>query len=206
MTKDEVLQVVRDIAVLTVNEDTIDQFYDDVLNEIGRGEKAPLVESSLVEVTFGVSSYTIPSNGVEIHSLFHCINNADRDCRQLSLASVYELEAYDDGWVLESGDSFFYTREDKTSRTFQLSPTPDATSSGYQHFTGNPLGYDMPTNICLLIYSERRDTDIPDWFGVYVALRILAKEFNQVSDHQDLAFVASILQVAQTFAIIGGLF
>jgi len=63
----------------------------------------------------------------------------------------------------------------------------------------------MPDNSCALIYSVRRDTDIPDWLALHISLRMLAKEFDRPSDHQDKDFAQACVGVANVFSIIGGL-
>jgi hypothetical protein len=123
----------------------------------------------------------------------------------LSFSELKDLEAYDDDWRTLSGNPWAYTTDEPTARSFDLVPTPDVDSSDFSFPNGAPFGEDFPTNAGTIIYSERRTTDLPEWIGVYIAFKILEREFARPSAHQDLKFSGTCAEFAEILWKFGGL-
>lgn len=196
MTKAEVITLVEDIARVTVDGDTIDRYYADVLEEIGKWVNAPLLNVEIVEITSGTAAYGYPTNAVAIIALFHTD-------RHLSKTSLIELEGYSSTWRDDTGDPWAYTEDEQAKRTYLLYPEPDDTSGAM--FGWNLMGADMPSDAGVVVFSERREGDIPDWIGLYITFEILARDFAKPSEYQDKAFAELCGGVAQAARQIGGL-
>lgn len=198
MTKAEIIALAENIGRVSIDADTIDVYFTDTLEEIGRFPKPPLVNVELQEVTSGTAEHAYPDDAVLPLHIFH-------GERHLSPETVANLEAYEDGWRALTGDPFAWTRDEKTTRTFELVPEPDSDSGDFAFIHGMPYGEDFPDDALTIIFSERRTTDIPDWIALYIALRILSREFTRPSDHQDTEFAVACDKVSQIFWRVAGL-
>ena len=97
MDKDGVIDLAEYIAQVSLDADTIDIYFMDVLEEIGRRFGTPLLDIELFEITNGTATYSMPADAVSIQALFH-------NDRMLSQGDLKDLEAYDDEWRTLSGD------------------------------------------------------------------------------------------------------
>ena len=196
MTKAEIITLVEDIARVDIDADTVDRYYADVLEEIGKWMDAPLLNVEIVEITSGTASYGYPTDAVAIVALFHTD-------RHLSRTSLIELEGYSSTWRDDTGDPWAFTEDEQVKRTYRMYPEPDDTSGAM--FGWNLMGADMPSDAGVVVFSERREEDIPDWIGLYVVFEVLRRDFARPSGYQDKAFAGLCGGIAKATRQIGGL-
>ena len=192
MNKTDIIQLVEDIANVPLDADTIDIYYDDVLDTLGRSSFAPLVDGKLFAITSGTAVYSAPSDKSQILDIFI-------GSRHLSSSTLFDLEAYDDSWRTLTGSPLFYVMDEQNNDDFQLVPSPTTSSGNFSFPNGLPLGTDFPSGAGYIFYSYRRDSDIPSFLGIYIALHILIREFTRPSDHQDFNFADACLKTTTIF-------
>ena len=179
MTKAEILTLVNDLARQTLDPDTLDIYYDDVLNEIGSSSSHPLVAIELFDIISGDHTYDYDASAVKLLAVF-------AGTKTLLSASTMDLEAYNEDWRTLTGTPIAFNEGERTAREIALVPIPDADSDPI--LGPSPFGEDYPDNIGVQLYSTRRDVSIPDWLALFICLRILAKDYAHPSDYQDKVF------------------
>ena len=196
MTKNEVLALVQDIARDQAEDDTISKYYDEAIVELGKMPNPVLVERALFTVTSGTATYTYPTAAIELLHMF-------RDTDPIYKASRLELEQRSKTWREASGTPVVYNTDNETSGTFRLYPKPDTTSTALGIGATEPFGDDFPANMGAVIYSDSRETGISDMIGLYVAFRVLYKEFHRPSNHQDIEWAMLHKAIANVFFHMG---
>jgi len=180
MTKAEILALAKTISRQPdLDDDTIDIYYDDVIDEIGQTSIPPLVAIELFAITSGTVEYTYDTSAVKLLAVF-------AGTRQLLPASTMDMEAYNDEWRTLSGTPIAFNEGERTAREFALVPIPDASSDPL--LGPEPFGDDYPDDTGVQLYSVTRDVEIPDWIALFVCIRILAKDFARPSVYQDTVF------------------
>lgn len=198
MTKDEIISLAEFIAKVSLDADTLDKYFYDILDEIGQVNSPPLVAAELFEITSGTATYTLPSDAIRALDIF--IGDS-----HLSEVSAAALRAYSASWRALSDTPYFFTQEQVGKDEFMLIPNPDTSSGNFDFPNAAPMGEDFPSGAGTIFYSQSREEDIIEWIAVYIALKILVREFARPSNHQDLAFSEACDQAAQLFWRIGGL-
>jgi len=196
MTKNEVLTLIQDIARDQATDTTISDYYDEVIEELGKTKNPPLVERALFTITAGTASYSYPTDAIELLYLFRATD-------PLSPVTMKELESYNLEWRSDSGTPIAYKLDQEDSDTFRLYPNPDTTSTALGIGATEPFGDDFPANMGAAIYSDSRETGISDMIGLYVTFRVLYKEFHRPSDHQDIEWAMLHKSIANVFYHMG---
>jgi len=196
MTKNDILDLVQDIARDQANDTAISAYYDEEVEALGKLPNPPLVERDLVGFTSGTAAYAYPTNAIEVLYLFHA-------SYQLAQVTKETLEAYDMEWRSGSGVPKAFKLGHEDARTYRLYPNPNVTSDALGIGATEPFGEDFPTNSGAVIYSDSRESDISDMIGLYLAFRVLYKEFVRPSDHQDVAWAMLHKQIADLFFKMG---
>ena len=196
MTKNEVLTLVQDIARDQAEDDTISKYYDEAIAELGKMPDPVLVERALFTVTAGTQTYPYPAAAVELLYLF-------RDTDPLLKTATFGLEQRSKAWRNASGTPVAYRTDRETADTFILYPIPDTTSTALGIGATEPFGDDFPDDMGAAIYSDSRETDISDMIGLYVAFRVLYKEFHRPSNHQDIEWAMLHKAIANAFFYMG---
>lgn len=194
MNKSTIIQLVEDIARVTLDPDTIARYYDDALEDVCKFDRPPLVTSEMIEITAGTATYDYPTDAVKIVNAFY-------DSTQLLPCIISALDAYSDDWRDDSGDPWAFTRDETDKDTYTLYPNPQSSSGAFSFPNAAPMGEDFPDDTVVLIYSQRRDDDIPDWLVFVLVFDILAREFARPSDHQDAEFSDACRSASQLFLV-----
>lgn len=90
-------------------------------------------------------------------------------------------------------------------RAFQLIPIPDTDSGDFSFPNAAPFGEDYPTGAGVMVYTDQRTTDLPEWISIYIAFRVLTKEFARPSDHQHTDFSEACAEFAEVLWQLAGL-
>lgn len=195
MSKTNVLTLVTDFSIEQEDASSVDAFYNDTLQDVAQLELMTGIR--LIEVTGGTPTYTIPDDIVMILGMFY-------DDIILGEADVETLKTYAADWQAVKGTPMAYTTKQETKKTFRLFPEPVVSSRNFSFILGAPLGQDFPEYSVGVIHTETRD-DRDNWLDIPIALRVLEKEFNRESDHQDLEFVRQVKIFADLlFGAVGG--
>ena len=196
MTKNEVLTLVQDVARDQAEDDTISKYYDEAIVELGKMPEPVLVERALFEVSDGVSVYDYPTAAVELLHVFQGTN-------PLFKTTKAALESRSKAWRGDSGTPVAYRTDFDDAETFLLYPNPATDSTALALGATEPFGADFPANMGAAIYSDSRETGISDMIGLYVAFRVLYKEFHRPSDHQDIEWAMLHKAIANVFFYMG---
>lgn len=196
MTKNEVLTLIQDIARDQAEDDTISKYYDEAIVELGKMPDPVLVERALFTVTAATATYAYPAGAIELLHVF-------RDTDPLLKTTKFNLEQRSKSWRGTSGTPVAYNLDQETAETFRLYPIPDTTSTALGVGATEPFGDDFPANTGAAIYSDSRETGISDMIGLYVAFRVLYKEFHRPSDHQDVEWAMLHKAIANAFFYMG---
>lgn len=178
MAKADVLQLVADFSNSRADQTQAGDYYDQIIDEMGRGNVESLVNASLQAVTAGDGSYTFPTATIMPLAIIY-------DDKQLMRLGEMEVEAADALWRETQGTPIGYVVEDEDTRTIQLYPTP--INSGDTIGASTPFVLPHPQGNLTYIFTERRAT-AHAWEELWLALEILAREFARDSDHQDIHF------------------
>jgi hypothetical protein len=165
---------------------TVDLYYDDVAYELARSGQT--MEVAVLPVRAQGELYDYPDDSVELTAVVY-------DDTHLHKATTREMDAHGTGWRDERGVPSDYVTQTEASRTFRLYPMPEVASKPFIFFTGDVLGSDYPEYSVAAIYQQKR-TDLPDYFDLYMAVAILAREFMRESDHRDLKYAGQCEQLA----------
>ena len=196
MTKNEVLTLIQDIARDQAEDDTISKYYDEAIVELGKMQDPVLVERALFTVTAGTATYDYPAAAIELLYVF-------RDTDPLLKTTKFALESRSKAWRGDSGTPVAYKTSHEDGDTFRLYPNPDTTSTALGIGATEPFGDDFPANMGAVIYSDSRETGISDMIGLYVAFRVLYKEFHRPSNHQDIEWAMLHKAIANVFFHMG---
>lgn len=196
MTKNEITALAQDIARDQGNDTTLSAYYDEVIEELGKIRNPPLVERDIFAFTDGTATYDYPAEAVEILHMF-------LEGYQLMEVDQYSLEAYDKTWRDDEATPKAWKRHSENARKLRIFPIPDTTSDALGIGATEPFGEDFPSNSAAVIYSDSRESGIPEWIGCYVAFQILYKEFIRPSDHQDIEWAVLLKEIAEVFYQMG---
>lgn len=185
MSKADVLALVADLGGSRCDAGVANQYYDDVAYELARASQT--LEINLIPSVADTAQYAYPSDAVNLLAVFY-------DDKQLSRATIREMDAHSINWRDERGTPDDVVTEFEDAKTFRLAPTPDRASADFI-FMGTPLGSEYPEYTCAALYQQKRD-DLPAYFDLYMALEILSREFSRESDHRDLRFAQACQQLA----------
>lgn len=177
MAKADVLQLVTDLGVTTVDQTEIGIFYDEVVRELGFNEI--LTGTELVPVKAGNPEYILVEDTMRALE-FHANGGRLDPIDITSLQSVFGV-----GWRTRTGTPLGYTQEEENEKTFRLVPSP------------------TQDDTITVIRTEAR-TDVPVWLELPIALDVLGREYQRESDHQDVAFAQIARQLSLLlFKLVG---
>jgi len=180
MTKVEILALVKELARQPdLDADTLDIYYDDIIEDIAKSPSHPLVSIELFNILSGTFNYLYDASAVKLLAVF-------AGTRQLLPASTTDMGAYDKDWRNLTGSPFAFTEGERTAREIALIPIPDNDSTPI--LGPSPFGEDYPDYIGVQLYAIKRDDNIPDWIALFVCMKILAKEYGHPSSYQDKVF------------------
>jgi len=188
MTRDEAITLAGSLAISLQTASTLDTFANDVMHELALRPSPPFVKAAVKALTSGTATYSFESDMLK---LVHAIMEDEI----LSPVSQDSLDAYSASWTTATGTPVAFTQDEITARTYLLYPIPDFTSDAVAG--PEPLGEDWPNDSLVLIYSDDRESDIPNPFGLPIAFDSLSREFAYPSDHTDTDFSTACTQIAQ---------
>lgn len=196
MNKNEIKALAQIIARDLATDTTLDDYYNEVVQELGKELSPLLVEADLFTFTSGTAVYDYPLAAVELLNLFFT---------GYALPRVTEdtLDVYSKTWRSTFGTPSIWTTDRENSRKFRVYPNPDVTSTAIDPLADQPLGDDFPANSGAVIYSDSRESGISDMLGLYITFRILYKEFIRPSDHQDVDWALVLKEVSEMFYVLG---
>jgi hypothetical protein len=179
MAKADVTTLVSLLSNGVTNATTVSDYYDDVVEEVGRGVFQGVLsttDAAFVQTVAHTHTYTLPAAAVRPLLVVY-------DDTQLAEDEAAQAADVDARWRTTRGKPIAFVRTDEEIRTIALVPTPDvsgADPTGLTPFdnTGFPVG-----NLTIL-YTDREgvfaaDEELP------VALFIMSREFQRDSDHCD---------------------
>jgi hypothetical protein len=197
MTKLEVLQLVKDLTQQQADDVTIDGYFDQLLDDLGRTNADLMTEMESIPLVADQYEYTLPDRAICEHAIFF----ADRELRY---TTVQQLEARSSSWRDHVGKPWAYTKDEQTARTFRLYPIPAASSSTSTSFNDIPLGMYLPSDALVIVYSSRDNTNIPSWLVLPIAYQIQAWEFARPSNHQSESLAALAQELSNLlFSMLG---
>jgi len=181
-TKAEIIALAQMFCQNKADATTIASFFDEVMDGLANLAEPPFFAFANFNLVASTGVYAIDSTITQLSGV-----NAV-DIRQLSLAHVHELEAYDIDWRTIEDDPLSYLLEEQDSREFRLFPIPDANSGEGRQFGG-----------------DAASTAIQEWYALYIAFASLAKEFGYISDHEDGLFAEACASIQQMLGAMLGI-
>ena len=192
MAKADVLQLVADLSNSRADATVCGDYYDQLVDEMGRSKLESLVNAELAAVVAADGSYSFPTNAIALLAVIF-------DDKQLMQASEMDVETSDDLWRETQGTPICFVIEDEDARVIQLYPTP--ARAGDTIGGSTPFVLPHPAGNLTYIYTERRSTEHA-YETLWMALEILAREFARDSNHQDLKFSAAARAFANVLKTI----
>lgn len=164
------------------------EFFDDVMANLGGANW----HTTAVPITFtaGQPTVQLPLTLLNLITVIY-------DKTVLSELTLRELEALTTGWRNWPGSPIAYTTETETSKNIAVAPVPASTSPPIIPVHGLPTGRDYQPGNGISIHSELR-ADPLDYLTLPIALRILEREYDRESDHQDFAFSMACKELSDT--------
>lgn len=162
------------------------ELYDDVMATLGLANW----HTTAVPITFteGQPTVTLPTTLLNLITLIY-------DDAALSNLTLRELESITDGWRNSNGTPVAYTLETETVKTAAVYPVPYRTSPPIIPVHGLPVGLDYQPGNGVSIHSELRNDPLPI-LTVPIALRIMEREYDRESPHQDYALSSACKALA----------
>jgi len=179
LTQDNIVDLANTLAGTTGSTASMNIYYDEVMGGLATRFNPPIVETTTFTIAAGSGSYAWPSTACSVIAIFS-------EQRQLLPTNAIELESYDGAWRQTTGTEQVYYDGEDPQRSFRLYPVPATGATG------------------TLIMGVASSANVPDYFGLYVALEILEKEFAKPSDHQDKEFSKAAGDVAKLFGMLIG--
>ena len=188
LTKANVTTLLGKFAHSLQEATTTSEFMDVALTELAR-LAGPMVGSTTGNLTSGTATYVFPSTAIRLL----CVIARNKE---LSFQSSNDMEYHSITWrddAVTSGTTdvnahYAYMVDEVSGRKFSIYPIPStATTDGYT-----------------VVYTESRDTTIPEWYALPIIFDTLAREFAFPSDHQDKDFATLCAHIATLcYAILG---
>lgn len=176
MTKAEILTLVGVLSLSRNDSSQSTQYLEEELQRLAQST-SELSDCQGQSITAGTSTYALSST----HLRPLCVFWDSRELTETNLPSLL----LDPSWKQRKGDPVAYLLDEQTSNQLQLWPEPSR-SAAYGA-PAAPLAGDFPSG-CLFVLGTvlpGASTYIPPWLGFLLALRVCAREFAHLSDHQD---------------------
>lgn len=168
-----------------------DQYYTECLLE--QAMSPAFATSRVIPVTALNPTVTYPTDVIEVFSVLY-------DARPLTLMPLLQLEARNPHWRDQVGAPLAYTHELETVDTFRLYPKPPEPSGPQSFVFGEPMGRDFPVGSVTLICTTT--ADLPSWFDLPLALKVLSKEYGRESNHRDPKHAEACLALYRLAALL----
>lgn len=174
--KDNVLELVDFLSAGKADQTECGALFDEEILALGHDPRAWL--STMATIPSGTQAAAddplriqppVGFNIAQIYALF--VAN-----RQLSSASLVELEGRSKQWRERTGSPTVYTTEREDDRTFRIFPALDRV------YDVNDIGAPV------ILYTEHRTNSLPDILHLPLALLTLAREYERESNHRDTGF------------------
>lgn len=195
-SKANILTLVGTLALSLQDSTSSTNFFDVVVERWAEMEMPAFFAQALVELSDGTATYSFAAACL---ALFHAI----MEDASITEAHDEDLDSYSTTWRTDEGTPFAFT-QDFLARQYTLYPTPNFNSTALAGGATQPLGEDYPEDNLWLIYCERRESAIQDYYAIPLALSIMALEFSHSSDHQDLELSLACSQLAALFLALLG--
>jgi len=193
--KADVLALVSTLSMGLADATLADRYYTDIIRLLGQREW--LTQATLLPVTGGTASYSLPDIAVRLLAVFY-------DDRLLPQSSILEMQAVDPHWRDRLGTPIVHVVEDETTGDFVLYPIPAFNSKDFIFIFGAPFGLDYPEYAVAIIHTETRE-DVPAYMELPIALAVCAREFERESDHRDAIFAVACRKLSDLlFGLIEG--
>jgi len=179
MAKVDVTTLVSTLANGASDATTVSDYYDDIVEEIGRGMLPGILsitDASFVQAVVDTRTYTLPTDAIRPLMVMY-------DDTQLGDDMAAQAADVDAQWRSSRGQPIAFVRTDETVRTIALVPTPDHTGDDPTGLTPfDTSGF--PAGNLTFIYTDRGpDFQADEELGI--ALFIMSREFRRDSDHCD---------------------
>lgn len=193
LSKAQLTTFAGSIAKSQQDSTTFSQFFDDVMDELGRLDTAPFASVAFEAVVSGTATYSFESTMIRPLYIF-------LEDELLSPVTQQDLEAYSQTWSADTGTPIAYTVDEINARTYQLYPEPDTSGS----IAGADWASNYPSDALALIFTEDRSTDIEDYYALPITFDCLAREFSYLSDHYDIDYAKLCAQLAEILYQLAG--
>ena len=197
MTKPQILQLVLDISNNKADPLTVDTYFDQIIDDLGRHcDELTVIESDTTTANNGI--YSMPDDCVVEQAVIY-------DDRQLQKTEIAQLEAWNSSWRVVRGKPYAYTKDEQTARSIRLFPIPKESSEASSMSYGEPEGVDFPINSLTWIFTSRDTKDIPPHLVLGIVFQILAWEFVRPCKHQSAQYSALCQKLSSVFFSITGI-
>lgn len=177
LTKAQLTTFASAVCHAQLDATTFSQFFDDVIDELGRSPSPPFAEYAFEAIVSGTDEYSYEATMLRpLHIFFGDL--------LLVEASQQVLEAYSKTQQSDTGDPVAFTLSGIDSRKYRVYPIPDANGS----IAGANWAANYPTAALALIFVEDRSTDIEDYYVLPITFDCLTREFAYPSNHQDIDY------------------
>ena len=193
LTKAQVTTFASTICHAELDTTTFSQFFNDVIDELGKLSKPVFAEQGFEAIVSGTSEYSYETAMLDFIALFFGDTLIPEESQK-------SLEAYSQTWQSDTGDPVAFTRDGIDARKYRVYPEPDANGS----ITGANWAASFPAAALALIYVEDRSTDIEDYYALGIAFDCLAREFSYPSDHQDTDYAKALRQLSKVLYLLAG--
>ena len=174
MTKTNITDLVHSFAHSKSDSTTRSESYDDTLYQLAL-RTGPFCDTEAFTPTDGTAEYSYPTDAIRLLAVFI-------DTKHLMGVSSKELETYSSAWRATSEDTpFVHTFYERDARKTRLFPTPSTTDADGGTF----------------LFTETRESDIPEWLVLPIMFLILEQELSYPSDHQDKEFAENCALLAK---------
>lgn len=171
---------------------TFSQFFNDVIDELGKLPSPVFAEYAFEAVVSGTAEYSFETAMLKPIAIFF-------GDTLIPEVSEQALEAYSATQQSDTGDPVAFTLENVDARKYRLYPIPDANGTASTNWAAG-----FAAAALALIFVEDRATDIEDYHALPITFDCLAREFAYPSDHQDIAYAKVCAELAQLLYVLAG--
>lgn len=172
---------------------TFSQFFNDVIDELGRLPDPVFADYAFEAIVSGTAEYSFETAMLRPIAIFLGDN-------LLPETGEKELEAYSATQLSDTGTPVTFTLENVDARKYRVYPIPDGNGS----IAGADWAANYPSAALALIFVEDRSTDIEDYYALPITFDCISREFSYLSDHQDIEYAKVCNSLAKLMYLLAG--
>ncbi len=192
MPKADVLALVDFLGGGADDPVTVEKYYRDTMIDLARENWTTDAE---------VFQIAVDQTDVDLSAVIDYVNllGLVYDDTEIDELPLRQLEMLDPYWRDAKGRPTSFTEQDEKAKVIGIYPAPDTVANPLGGTFGEPLGGDYATYNAVIFASVSPGDFPPYWLELPVALHILTREFNRVSDHPDPAMCETAMGLEQLF-------